>query len=242
MRFPDLNPNGVLSDVLVALLMAVVIINMAGVRAQTPPKPTLGTVDDALKKADTDRQATATEQAAAAKKLLDGQNAAARAAGASEERRREQLKSDENSRDARLKQVEDTLAQVEKDKADALAADVAQQKAIADRVEKSHDELMSHLQTALIGGAVTVLTGLIMFGINQWKLGAIHKLVNSGYTAEMQRGLGYLRITFATLTQLNKMTISEGETPTKESRKIIEACSEQIKELETQIDERLKAT
>lgn len=223
------------------IIFASLIVFAVILGAQTQPKPTIGTVDDALKKADTDRQTQAADQAATAKKLLDGQNAAARAAGVTEERRREQLKSDENARDARLKQVEDTLAQVEKDKADALAAATAQQKASADKAAADHDALMKSLQGAMIGGAVTVVTGLIMMGLTQWKLGRIHKLVNSGYTAQMQNELSSLETTLITLVELRDLKLSSGAATNGAAIEAIEECREHVKTLGEQIKERLDA-
>lgn len=201
-------------------------------------KSTLNTVDDALKKADQDRQAQAAAQAITAKKLVDGQNTAARMAGIAEERRREQNRQTENARDAALKQVQDTLAKIEKEKADALQAVADQQQKTADKTAK----WMDRVQVGLFGVAGTVLTGLIMIGVNLLMSRRIHKLVNSADTARMQDLLSSLKTQLVTLIELRELKVSQGGSSNGAALEAIESCRAHVTQLTGQVADRLRAT
>lgn len=222
-----------------ALVPTLVLSVLAFALAQ---KPTLNTVDDDLKKAASDRQAQAADQAAATKKVLDGQNAAARTAGMAEERRIERNRQTEATRDAELQQVRETLATIEKDKAEAIKHATEQQQRIADRVEQDHRDSMKVWKTSVISFGFALATGIIMLGITQLKLKKIHKLVNSGYTAQMQNELSSLKTTLITLIELRDLKLTSGAATNGAALEAIEECREHVKTLGEQIKERLAAS
>jgi hypothetical protein len=81
-----------------------------------------------------------------------------------------------------------------------------------------------------------------MLGITQLKLKKIHKLVNSGYTAQMQNELSSLKTTLITLIELRDLKLTSGAATNGAALEAIEECREHVKTLGEQIKERLAAS
>ena len=210
-------------------------------------------LDDAVKKNAADIAKTDKSQSSEIKAA--SQKADNRAAQSAQETELDRYKQEE-----RFQKLEQSLLEVSQDKArvDKKAEDDRVQ-AIKD-AKDSHNDLMRSFRNAAIGIIATLTTGLVMMAVKflgdkhhhqveEYKLDSIAStsnhikgLVNSTYTAALQGRLDANKITLTALLQVVASAKLHGEPQDPSSQPLIEETQKNIRELETTLADRLKAT
>jgi len=206
--------------------------------AQT--KPTLGTVDQAVRQ-------NAADQAAAAKaaeKAARERTNAERAATARSVQNRNSTDLEQYKQEQRFKLLEDGLHDVEAEKArEVLQAETDRKEAVA-TAKADHEDLIKTIRSGIIGGLVSLVVSIVLLiakGVadrrhhlkEERTLTQIHTLVNSSMTERMQSELSAL--------QLLEIVASREANPSSQALEVLVNTKGKIAELENQLHERRQA-